>query len=45
MRSWSVDETCAGDVDLADSWLKSWLKRKHASPPKERANEMTLGGH
>lgn len=45
MRRWSVEQTRAGDVDLADSWVKSWLKRKCASPPKERANKMTLGAH
>lgn len=43
MRRGGVEQTCAGDVDMTDSWVKSWLKRKCASPPKERANKMTLG--
>lgn len=45
MRIWNIEEVRAGDVDLADSWVKSQLKRECVSPPKEKANKMTLGAH
>lgn len=44
MRIWSAGEVRAGDVDLIDSWVKSWLKRECVRPPRKRTNKMTLGG-
>lgn len=44
MGIWSTGEVRAGDVDLADSWVKSWLERECVRPPRKRTDEMTLQG-
>lgn len=45
MRIWSLEEVRVGRAGLADSWVKSRMKRESASPPREKANKMTPGTH